>query len=63
MLRECEGDGNAVVVIGGGVVAVNAGCEYMGGPGVVSSANNVLDMSVVRNVYVFVSGRGMSCGG
>ena len=40
----CEGDGNA------GVVAVSA---YMGitrGSGVLSSANDVLEMSVVRDV-------------
>ena len=38
MPRECEGDGNAGVGAGGGVVAVSAVCEYMGGTGVVSSA-------------------------
>ena len=44
VLRECEGDGNA------GVVAVSA---YMGGTrgsGVLSSAGDVLEMSMVRGV-------------
>ena len=38
---------------GGGVVAVSAGCVYMGGTrgsGVVSSADDVLDISVVCGV-------------
>ena len=46
----CEGDGNAGVGSGGGVVAVSA---YMGSPrgsGVLSSAGDVLEMSVVRGV-------------
>ena len=50
VLRECEGDGNAGVVSGGGVVAVSA---YMGGTrgsGVLSSTCDVLEMSVVRGV-------------
>ena len=37
----------------GGVVAVSVECEYMGGTcgsGVVSSADDVLEMSVVRGV-------------
>ena len=41
MLRECDGDGNTGVGAGGDVVAVSAGCEYMGGTrgsGFVSSA-------------------------
>ena len=41
MLRECEGDGNDVVEDGGGVVAVSAGHEYVGGTrgsGIVSNA-------------------------
>ena len=50
MLRECDGDGNAGVGSGRGVVAVSA---YMGGirgSGVLSSAGDVLEMSVVRGV-------------
>ena len=46
----CEGDGNAGVGSGGGVVAVSA---YMGGTrdsGVLTSACDVLEMSVVRDV-------------
>ena len=46
----CEGDGNAGVEPGGCVVAVSA---YMGGTrgsGVLSSACDVLEMSVVRGV-------------
>ena len=43
----CEGDGNTGVGSGGGVVAVSA---YMGGTGVLSSACDVLKMSVVRGV-------------
>ena len=49
-LLGCEGDGNAGVGSGGGVVAVSA---YMGdtcGSGVLSSAVDVLEMSVVRRV-------------
>ena len=49
LLREYEGDGNAGVKTVGGVVAVNVGCEYMGGTycsGYVSSADDVLEMSV-----------------
>ena len=45
-----EGDGNAGVWSGGGVVAVSA---YMGGTrgsGVLASAGDVLEMSVVRGV-------------
>ena len=59
----CEGDGNGGVGSGGGVVAVSA---YMGGTrgsGVLASAGDVLEMSVVRGVggvcdmcYVFGSG-------
>ena len=52
VLRECEGDGNAGVGSGGGVVAVSA---YMGGTrgsGVLSSAGDVLEMSVMRGVVV-----------
>ena len=47
MLREFEGDGNA------GVGTAVCGCEYMGGTrgsGVASSADDVLDISVVRGV-------------
>ena len=46
-LLGCEGDGNAGVGSGGGVVAVSA---YMGGTrssGVLTSAGDVLEMSVV----------------
>ena len=42
-----EGNGNASVGSGGGVVAVSA---YMGGTRVLSSACDVLEMSVVRGV-------------
>ena len=45
-----EGDGDAGVGCGGGVVAVSA---YMGGTrgsGILSSAGDVLEMSVVRGV-------------
>ena len=51
MITECEGDGDAGLGAGGGVVAVSAGCEYMGGTrgsGVVSSTNDVPELSVVR---------------
>ena len=50
MLRECESDGNARVGNKGGVVAVSAGHEYVGGTrasGIVYSAADVLGMSVV----------------
>ena len=46
-LLGCEGDGNTGVGSGGGVVAVSA---YMGGTrgaGVLSSACDVLEMSVI----------------
>ena len=43
----CEGDGNAGVGSGGCVIAVSA---YMGGSCVLSSACDVLEMSVVRCV-------------
>ena len=49
-LLGCEGNGNAGVGSGEGVVAVSA---YMGGTrgsGVLSSAGDVLEMSVVRGV-------------
>ena len=49
-LLGCDGDGNACVGSGGGVVAVSA---YMGGTsgsGVFASACDVLEMSVVRGV-------------
>ena len=45
-----EGDDNAGVGDGGGVVAMSAGHEYVGGtrgPGIVSSAVDVLEMSVM----------------
>ena len=59
----CEGDGNAGVLSGGGVIAVSA---YMDGTRVLYSAGDVLEMSVVRGVggvcdmYVFCSGWGGS---
>ena len=46
----CEGDGNSCVGSGGGVVVLSA---YMGGTrgsGVLSSADDVLEMSVVGGV-------------
>ena len=49
-LRECEGDGNAGLGSVGGVVAVSA---YMGGTrgsGVLSSACDVLEISMMRGV-------------
>ena len=49
-LLGCDGDGNAGVGSGGGVVEVSA---YMGGTrgsGVLASADDVLEMSVVRGV-------------
>ena len=57
----CEGDDNAGVVSGGGVVAVSA---YMGGTrgsSVLSSAGDVLEMCVTREcVWI---GRCGSCWG
>ena len=53
MLRECQGDGNAGMVDGRGVVLVSAGYEYVGdtrGSRSVSSAANVLWMSMVRGM-------------
>ena len=53
MLRECQGDGNADVGNGWGVVAVSVWHEYVGstrGSGIVSSAADVLGMSVVREM-------------
>ena len=49
-LLGCEGDGNACVGSEGGVVAVSV---YMGGTrgsGVLASAGDVLEMSVVRGI-------------
>ena len=49
-LLVCEGDGSAGMGFGGGVVAVS---EYMGGTrgsGVLASAGDVLEISVVRSV-------------
>ena len=49
-IRRCEGDGNDGVGFGGCVVAVSA---YMGGTRgscVLSSAGDVLEMSMVRGV-------------
>ena len=53
MLRKCDGDGNAGGMDGGSVVAVSAGHEYVGGTrgsGLVSSATDVVGMSVVRGM-------------
>ena len=50
IMRECGSDGNAGVGDGGGVVAVH---EYMGGTrssGIVSSVDDVLEMSVMRGM-------------
>ena len=47
VLRECEGDGNAGVGSGGGVVAYMGGTR---GSGVLPSTGDVLEMSVVRGV-------------
>ena len=50
MLQECEGDDNAGVGSGGGLVEVSV---YLGGTRcscVLSSAGDVLEMSVVRRV-------------
>ena len=73
MLRGCEGDSNAGVEPGGGVVAMIAECECMDwtrGSGVVSSAYDVLEMSVVRGIggvcemcMCFGLWRGSRCGG
>ena len=49
-LLRCEGDGNAGVGFGGGVVAVSAYIGVTRGSGVLSSAGDVLEMSVVRGV-------------
>ena len=51
MRRGFDGDGNAGVGAGGGVVAVSRGCEYMGGThgsGFVFTADDVLEISVVH---------------
>ena len=50
ILRECEVDGNAGVMDGWGMVAVSEGCEHMVDTCIVSSADNVLEMSLVRGV-------------
>ena len=53
MLRECEGDGSGDVGDKGGVVGVSACHEYVGGirgSDIVSSAADVLGMSVVRGM-------------
>ena len=46
----CEGDGNAGVGSVGGVVLVSACIGGTRGSGVLSSAGDVLEMSVVRGV-------------
>ena len=53
VLIECEGSMVTEILVwcpGGGVVVVSAGCEYMCGSGFVSTADDVLEMSVVREV-------------
>ena len=47
-VRECEGDSNAGVGDGGGVLAVSSVCER--GLGIVSCADDVLEKSVVRGM-------------
>ena len=49
-MRGCEGDGNAGVGYGGGVVVVSACMCGARGSGVLSSIGDVLEMSVVRGV-------------
>ena len=49
-LLGCEGDGNAGMGSGGGVVAVSAYVGGSRGSGVLASACDVLEMSVVRGV-------------
>ena len=46
----CEGDGNAGVGSGGGVVVVSACMSGTRGSGVMSNTGDVLEMSVVRGV-------------
>ena len=64
LLRGCEGDGNAGVGFGGGVVAVSAYIGGIRGSGVLASAGDMLEISVVRGVggvYVVGSGRAGRC--
>ena len=49
-MRVCEGDGNAGVGSGGGVVVVSACMSGTRGSGVMSNTGDVLEMSVVRGV-------------
>ena len=49
-LLGCEGDGNAGVGAGGGVVAVSANMGGTLGSCVLASAGDMLEMSVVRRV-------------
>ena len=52
-VRWCKGDGYTGVGDGGDVVVVSAGCEFIGGirgSGIVSIADDVLEMSVVSGV-------------
>ena len=49
-LLGCKGDGNAGVGSGGGVVVVSAFMGGTRGSGVLASACDVLEMSVVRGV-------------
>ena len=46
----CEGDGNAGVGSGGGVISVSASMGGTRGSGVLSNTGDVLEMSVVRGV-------------
>ena len=75
MLKGCDGDGNAGAGAGRCVVAVSVWCEYIGGTRgsrFMSTANDVLEMIVVRVVRgvggvcemcMHGSGRGRRCGG
>ena len=49
-LLGCEGNGNAAVGSGEGVVAVSAYMDGTRGSGVLASAGDVLEISVVRGV-------------
>ena len=61
----CEGDGNAGVGFGGGVVAVSVCMSGTRGSGVLSSTGDVLEMTVVRGaggVCDMCMARGGVCG-
>ena len=53
-VRGCEGDGNACGGSGGGVVTVSACMSGTRGSGVLSSTGDMLEMSVVRGVCVWL---------